>query len=85
MSESLAVARPPGPRPPPGPGRRPRRSPRAARGTARGGAASPGDTASAGCGPADPASGRRQLAPRRAVLCKIAMGITMGYMLILML
>jgi hypothetical protein len=36
---------------------------------------------------ADPASApdRRFLAPRCAVLCKIAMGITMGYMLILML
>ena len=34
---------------------------------------------------ADPAPGRRYLAPRCAVLCKIAMGITMGYMLILML
>ena len=33
----------------------------------------------------DPAPGRRYLAPRCAVLCKIAMGITMGYMLILML
>jgi Domain of unknown function (DUF5134) len=34
--------------------------------------------------PAGPAPGR-YLAPRCAVLCKIAMGITMGYMLILML
>ncbi len=33
----------------------------------------------------DPVPGRRYLAPRCAVLCKIAMGITMGYMLILML
>jgi hypothetical protein len=54
-------------------------------GTAGGGAAGPGDTAGAGCGPADPASGRRHLAPRCAVLRKIAMGITMGYVLILML
>jgi len=46
-----------------------------------GGAASPG-----GCSGADPEShGRRFLAPRCAAMCKIAMGITMGYMLILML
>jgi hypothetical protein len=31
------------------------------------------------------ASGRPLLAPRCAVLCKIAMGVTMGYMLIMML
>lgn len=31
------------------------------------------------------APGRPHLAPRCAALCKIAMGITMGYMLILML
>ncbi len=37
------------------------------------------------CPDAGPAPGRRYLAPRCAVLCKIAMGITMGYMLILML
>jgi hypothetical protein len=42
------------------------------------GAASPG-----GCGEAG--HGRPYLAPRCAALCKIAMGITMGYMLILML
>jgi hypothetical protein len=42
------------------------------------GAASPG-----GCGEAG--HGRSYLAPRCAALCKIAMGITMGYMLILML
>jgi hypothetical protein len=34
-----------------------------------------------GCG----AAGSRYLAPRCAALCKIAMGITMGYMLVLML
>ena len=50
--------------------------------------------AAVGPEPADPASpgacgeaghGRPYLAPRCAALCKIAMGITMGYMLILML
>jgi hypothetical protein len=42
--------------------------------------------ASGGCGAADgPRPGRPYLAPRCAGLCKIAMGITMGYMLILML
>ena len=41
--------------------------------------------ASSGSGAADPAPGHRFLAPRCAVLCKIAMGITMGYMLVLML
>jgi len=42
------------------------------------GAASPGGCAGGG-------HGRPYLAPRCAALCKIAMGITMGYMLILML
>jgi hypothetical protein len=42
--------------------------------------------ASGGCGaPAGPRPGRPYLAPRCAALCKMAMGITMGYMLILML
>jgi Domain of unknown function (DUF5134) len=41
--------------------------------------------ASAGRPDAGPVPGRRYLAPRCAVLCKVAMGITMGYMLILML
>src|SRR5260370_511935 len=41
-------------------------------------AASPGDCASAG-------QRRPYLAPRCAAMCKIAMGITMGYTLILML
>ena len=36
-------------------------------------------------GPATTAPGARYLAPRCAALCKVAMGITMGYMLILML
>ena len=44
-----------------------------------------GPASAGGCGPADAVSGRRHLAPRCAVLCKIAMGITMGYMLIVML
>jgi hypothetical protein len=35
--------------------------------------------------PAAAGSGRPRLAPRCAVLRKIAMGITMGYMLVLML
>ncbi len=39
--------------------------------------------AATGC--AGTAPGRPHLAPRCAALCKIAMGITMGYMLILML
>ena len=39
--------------------------------------------AAGGCAPAG--FGRPRLAPRCAVLCKIAMGITMGYMLVLML
>ena len=47
-------------------------------------AASPG-----GCAGADPrtpvSQGTSYLAPRCAAMCKIAMGITMGYMLILML
>jgi Domain of unknown function (DUF5134) len=41
--------------------------------------------ASTGWPDAGPAPGQRYLAPRCAVLCKIAMAITMGYMLILML
>lgn len=41
--------------------------------------------ASADCADTGTGPGRRYLAPRCAVLCKIAMGITMGYMLILML
>ncbi len=40
---------------------------------------------SGGCADAGSGLGRPRLAPRCAVLCKIAMGITMGYMLILML
>jgi hypothetical protein len=32
-----------------------------------------------------PATARRHLAPRCAALCKIAMGLTMAYMLVLML
>jgi hypothetical protein len=48
------------------------------------GAASPGG--SPGVGPSTPVSqGTSYLAPRCAAMCKIAMGITMGYMLILML
>jgi hypothetical protein len=39
----------------------------------------------AGCAAAGSRLGRPYLAPRCAALCKIAMGITMGYMLILML
>ena len=48
-------------------------------------------TASAGSGPGygngspSPESARAYLAPRCAAICKITMGITMGYMLILML
>ena len=38
-----------------------------------------------GCAGAPAGPGRPHLAPRCAVLCKIAMGITMGYMLITML
>jgi hypothetical protein len=38
-----------------------------------------------GCGPAGSRLGLPCLAPRCAALCKIAMGITMGYMLVLML
>jgi len=48
------------------------------------GAASHGDCV--GAGPRTPVSqGTSYLAPRCAAMCKIAMGITMGYMLILML
>ena len=43
----------------------------------------PAPAGTASC--ATPGSGRPRLAPRCAVLCKIAMGITMGYMLVLML
>jgi Domain of unknown function (DUF5134) len=51
--------------------------------TASGSATAP---ASSGCSAApDTRPGRSYLAPRCAALCKIAMGITMGYMLILML
>ena len=45
----------------------------------------PGRPAPGRPAPGRPAPGRPHLAPRCAVLCKIAMGITMGYMLILML
>ena len=38
-----------------------------------------------GYGSGSPAPGRPYLAPRCAAICKITMGITMGYMLILML
>jgi hypothetical protein len=55
-------------------------------------ATGPESTAAAahgGCAGADPwtpgSHGRAYLAPRCAAMCKIAMGITMGYMLILML
>ncbi len=41
--------------------------------------------AAANCAATGTAAGRRFLAPRCAVLCKIAMGVTMGYMLILTL
>jgi Domain of unknown function (DUF5134) len=41
--------------------------------------------ASADCADTGTGPGRRYLAPRCAALCKIAMGITMGYTLILML
>ena len=48
-----------------------------------------GAASSGGCAGADPRApesrGRPYLAPRCAAMCKIAMGITMGYMLILML
>lgn len=48
-----------------------------------------GAASSGGCAGADPRTpesrGRPYLAPRCAAMCKIAMGITMGYMLILML
>ena len=43
----------------------------------------PAPAGTASC--ATPGSGRPRLAPRCAVLCKIAMGIIMGYMLVLML
>jgi hypothetical protein len=43
----------------------------------------PGSNGAGGCAGTGP--GRPYLAPRCAALCKIAMGITMGYMLILML
>jgi Domain of unknown function (DUF5134) len=47
---------------------------------------SPADVpAPGGCATVGSRPGRPYLAPRRAALCKIAMGITMGYMLILML
>ena len=45
----------------------------------------PAATGCAATGCAGSAPGRPRLAPRCAALCKIAMGITMGYMLILML
>jgi len=46
----------------------------------------PGSAPSAGgCAAPDPWPGRPYLAPRCAALCKIAMGITMGYMLVAML
>jgi hypothetical protein len=44
-----------------------------------------GSTSSGGCADAGSGLGRPHLAPRCAVVCKIAMGTTMGYMLILML
>ena len=46
--------------------------------------AAAGRTTASGCGGAA-AAGRAYLAPRCAALCKIAMGVTMGYLLILML
>jgi hypothetical protein len=42
-----------------------------------------GDASPGGCAGSGP--GRPYLAPRCAAMCKIAMGITMGYVLILML
>ena len=50
---------------------------------AGGSAGAGGAAATGGCAPAG--FGRPRLAPRCAVLCKIAMGLTMGYMLVLML
>jgi hypothetical protein len=44
-----------------------------------------GATSHAGCAGAGSGLGRACLGPRCAALCKIAMGITMGYMLILTL
>ena len=38
-----------------------------------------------GCPAAAPGSGRAFLAPRCAALCQLAMGLTMGYMLIMLL
>jgi Domain of unknown function (DUF5134) len=50
------------------------------------GAGPAGTPASTGCGAAStPRPGRSFLAPRCSALCKLAMGMTMGYMLILML
>jgi hypothetical protein len=57
-------------------------------GPGTGESASAGHTTASGCGGAAGAAGaagRAYLAPRCAALCKIAMGVTMGYMLILML
>ena len=48
-------------------------------------AASAGSGPGYGSGSPSPESARAYLAPRCAVICKITMGITMGYMLILML
>jgi hypothetical protein len=44
-----------------------------------------GSNSGHGSGNPSPATTRSYLAPRCAVICKITMGITMGYMLILML
>jgi hypothetical protein len=57
----------------------------AADGPGTGESASAGHTTPSGCGGAAVAAGRAYLAPRCAALCKIAMGVTMGYLLILML
>jgi hypothetical protein len=54
-------------------------------GPAPSGPESGGAAAHGGCASAGSVLGRTYLAPRCAALCKIAMGITMGYMLILML
>ena len=92
VADRLTAPAPVSPRPGPRPRRPARRSgkpgARACRRTrAAGAAAGPADArASGGCGAAaGPGPGRPYLAPRCAALCKIAMGITMGYLLILML
>jgi len=52
----------------------------------RGGASGPAaEQPVSGCPGPDARSGRPFLAPRCAALCQVAMGLTMGYMLIMLL